>query len=190
MSGTERQSSDSMNRRIRELRKQTGLSQKNFGERFGRTDAYVCQMEKGRTVPTADVLKEMAEAFHVSREWLAEGKGEMTAEAWDARSLGQRLRDSRKKCRYTQEELAEAAGCSRNAIGLMERGSIRPSPERLQKIAKLLWVREDWLRTGRGEAERDSRMAEIFELLKRDASAREEIRRFIERMDSEQRAKQ
>ena len=171
-----------MNERIRALRKWTGLSQKAFGERIGRTDAYICRMEKGEFLPPAEVADRMAEVFHVSRAWLTEGRGEMTEEPRDERSLGQRLRSARRKREMTQAELAKAAGCSRNAIGQMERGEIRPAPDSLRRIAEALWVREDWLRTGSGGMERNGQMAEIFELLRDDAAARETVRKFIEKL--------
>ena len=177
----------SLHTRIREVRERAGLTQKAFGAQIGRTDAYICQIEKGKILPPTEVLSEIAETFCVSPVWLAEGKGTIGSEKQDEGNLGKRLREARKKRHYTQEELAEASGCSRNAIGLMERGGIRPAEKRIRKLSEVLWIREEWLRTGRGGMERDGRMAEIYELLRKETSVREEIRRFIERIsrDSE-----
>jgi len=56
------------------------------------------------------------------------------------RKLGQRIANLRKGRKLTQEQLAEAVGCSVEFISLVERGLNAPSVARLEKFAKALKV--------------------------------------------------
>lgn len=54
------------------------------------------------------------------------------------------LEELRTKKRYSQEEVAHAAGISRAAYTNIENGKRRPSPEVAQKIAKFLKFNWTW----------------------------------------------
>jgi transcriptional regulator with XRE-family HTH domain len=54
------------------------------------------------------------------------------------RKLGQRIAKLRKARRLTQEQLAEAIGCSVEFISLVERGVNAPSVAGLEKFSKIL----------------------------------------------------
>lgn len=54
------------------------------------------------------------------------------------RKLGQRIASLRKARKLTQEQLAEAIGCSVEFISLVERGVNAPSVAGLEKFAKTL----------------------------------------------------
>jgi transcriptional regulator with XRE-family HTH domain len=56
------------------------------------------------------------------------------------RKLGKRVADLRRSRRLTQEQLAEAVGCSVEFISLVERGVNAPSVARLETFAKVLRV--------------------------------------------------
>lgn len=56
------------------------------------------------------------------------------------RKLGQRIASLRKGRKLTQEQLAEAIGCSVEFISLVERGVNAPSVAGLEKFAKILKV--------------------------------------------------
>jgi transcriptional regulator with XRE-family HTH domain len=56
------------------------------------------------------------------------------------RKLGQRIASLRRAQDLTQEELAEAIGCSVEFISLVERGVNAPSVAGLEKFAKVLKV--------------------------------------------------
>jgi transcriptional regulator with XRE-family HTH domain len=62
--------------RIRQIRKQIGLNQTEFGESVGVTPQAVSQWERGVTDPEVDRLQAIADKFAVSFDWLAGGKGE------------------------------------------------------------------------------------------------------------------
>ena len=54
------------------------------------------------------------------------------------RKLGQRIASLRKTRKLTQEQLAEAIGCSVEFISLVERGVNAPAVAGLEKFAKIL----------------------------------------------------
>jgi len=56
------------------------------------------------------------------------------------RKLGQRIADLRRAKKLTQEQLAEAVGCSVEFISLVERGVNAPSVAGLEKFAKVLKI--------------------------------------------------
>jgi len=56
------------------------------------------------------------------------------------RKLGHRIATLRKARKFTQEQLAEAVGCSVEFISLVERGVNAPSVAGLEKFAKILKV--------------------------------------------------
>ena len=56
------------------------------------------------------------------------------------RKLGQRIASLRRATKLTQEQLAEAVGCSVEFISLVERGVNSPSVAGLETFAKVLKV--------------------------------------------------
>jgi len=56
------------------------------------------------------------------------------------KELGQRIADLRRANEFTQEQLAEAVGCSVEFVSLVERGVNAPSVAGLEKFAKALKV--------------------------------------------------
>lgn len=56
------------------------------------------------------------------------------------RSLGERIKDHRMKCKMTQEFVAESLGVSRQAVSKWESGSSDPSTSNLIALAKLFKI--------------------------------------------------
>ncbi len=56
------------------------------------------------------------------------------------RKLGKRIADLRRAKKLTQEQLAEAVGCSVEFISLVERGVNAPSVAGLEKFSKVLKI--------------------------------------------------
>ncbi|MFN3407364.1 MAG: helix-turn-helix domain-containing protein [Limisphaerales bacterium] len=67
------------------------------------------------------------------------------------RKLGQRIAALRKARKLTQEQLAEALGCSVEFVSLVERGVNAPSVAGLEKFAKVLKVEVKELFTFEGK---------------------------------------
>ena len=72
-----------LNARIKELRKSMKLNQAEFGEQIGLKTSAISKMEQEGSTVTEQNIKLICEKFHVRREWLTEGTGEMFSETED-----------------------------------------------------------------------------------------------------------
>jgi len=59
--------------RMKELRKDFCLSQVEFAERLGITNAHISKIEKGKTVPSDALIKLICKEFNVNELWLKKG---------------------------------------------------------------------------------------------------------------------
>ena len=165
------------NGRIVFLRQRLGLSQRVFGEQIGRSVAYMSKVESGRVQPSEEVIRRISDAFGVDEGWLRTGAGKLEVE-----SVGDRIKLARKAKGYTQEELAGELDCSRNTIGMIERGTVRPGDELTDSLCDCLWIDKNWLLTGVGSMERMD-LTPFYELLMRDPAVRKYIRSFIDHLE-------
>lgn len=65
--------------RIKLLRKQHNLTQAAFGQRIGVTGATISTSESGKTTPDEQTIRAICSEFHISRDWLVDGIGDMKA---------------------------------------------------------------------------------------------------------------
>jgi transcriptional regulator with XRE-family HTH domain len=70
-----------MKDRLKELRRSLKLTQGEFGEKIGMTDASVSHMELGRTAMSKQNVRLISLVFGVREEWLEHGVGDMMNEA-------------------------------------------------------------------------------------------------------------
>lgn len=68
-----------MHDRIKNLRKDSGLTQAEFGERIGITFSSVSLLEKGKNNPSEQTIRAICSEFNVNRDWLVDGIGTMEA---------------------------------------------------------------------------------------------------------------
>lgn len=66
-----------MKNRIKQIRKESGLTQVEFGEKIGVKGNTVTNYETGLRNPTDAVLLSICREFNVNEEWLRTGEGEM-----------------------------------------------------------------------------------------------------------------
>jgi transcriptional regulator with XRE-family HTH domain len=66
-----------MKERLKEFRKSLNLTQGEFGEKIGMTDASISHMESGRTALSEQNIRLICLTFGVNEEWLRYGKGDM-----------------------------------------------------------------------------------------------------------------
>ena len=57
-------------KRIKELRIESGLTQKELAKKLNTSNSAVCDWEKGRTQPDLQMLKNIANLFDVSTDYL------------------------------------------------------------------------------------------------------------------------
>lgn len=70
-----------MKDRMRQLRKELGLNQTEFGERIGVKQGSVAGYESGARTPIDAVVNSICREFNVNEEWLRNGTGDMFLEA-------------------------------------------------------------------------------------------------------------
>lgn len=66
-----------MKDRIKKIRKKSGLTQVDFGERIGVKGNTITNYENGLRTPTDAVILSICREFDVNEEWLRNGTGEM-----------------------------------------------------------------------------------------------------------------
>lgn len=66
-----------LNNRIRQLRKELGLTQEKFGEKLGLKKNSISQIENGINSLTEQLSLSVCREFNVSEKWLRTGEGEM-----------------------------------------------------------------------------------------------------------------
>ncbi len=64
--------------RIKDIRKLSGLSQKNFAESIGIYQGYLSKIENGKVSISERIIDSICKEFDVREEWLRDGKGEMS----------------------------------------------------------------------------------------------------------------
>jgi transcriptional regulator with XRE-family HTH domain len=63
--------------RVKIIRKESGLTQAEFGQRIGITFSSVSLIEKGKNNPSEQTIRAICSEFSVNRDWLVDGVGEM-----------------------------------------------------------------------------------------------------------------
>lgn len=64
-------------KRIKAIRKELGLTQKDFGVQIGIASNTITGYETGVRVPSPQVIRSICREFNVNEEWLSTGQGEM-----------------------------------------------------------------------------------------------------------------
>jgi transcriptional regulator with XRE-family HTH domain len=81
---------------------------------------------------------------------------------YDKKLIGTRIMQRRKVCGYTQEQLAECIGLSKNHISTVERGKCLPTTSFIFKICEVLGETPDFYLIGKSNSKTD----EITNLVK------------------------
>lgn len=82
-----------MKERIRQLRKELGLNQTDFGERIGVKQGSVAGYESGARTPIDAVITSICREFDVNEDWLRTGEGEMFRERSPSDEVGYYVED-------------------------------------------------------------------------------------------------
>lgn len=99
-------------------------------------------------------------------------------------SMGQRIKNERRKQSLTQEKLAEIIGVTRNHISLIEKGDRAAGIEVLEKISNCFNVSIDYLVKGDQLVFYKSAISE-FEQFMKEICTKEDISRAVELIKSE-----
>ena len=71
---------DGIGERVKLIRRDMGLSQAEFGGRFGFSRGQIYSVEAGKSTASLDFLCKLAEEYGVNYDWLITGVGEMKGE--------------------------------------------------------------------------------------------------------------
>lgn len=82
-----------MNERIREVRKDAGLTLEKFGEKINISAASCSNLESGKTSPSAQTFAAICRVFRVNETWLRTGTGEKYRKKPRAEELGEIFAD-------------------------------------------------------------------------------------------------
>ncbi|NDO51141.1 helix-turn-helix transcriptional regulator [Lachnospiraceae bacterium MD335] len=66
-----------MEKRIKQLRKELGLTQQELADKIGIKRTTIATYESGRNTPIDAVISLICREFNVNEEWLREGSGDM-----------------------------------------------------------------------------------------------------------------
>ena len=69
-----------MNERLKEIRKELRLTQKEFAKKLGITDSGISRLEKGQNQLTDQMIRSICREFNVNYSWLVSGTGDMFVE--------------------------------------------------------------------------------------------------------------
>ena len=81
-----------MKDRIKQIRKDAGLTQTAFGERLGLTMNMVYLMESGRKNPSNATIREICRQFSVREDWLRTGEGDVYRDLTPAMEAADKVR--------------------------------------------------------------------------------------------------
>ena len=60
-------------KRIRGFRRFLGLSQKEFGQKLGLSFQHISRYERGKIIPSGEILAKICETYHINLNWLLTG---------------------------------------------------------------------------------------------------------------------
>jgi phage repressor protein C with HTH and peptisase S24 domain len=125
-------------KRIRELREVLGLTQKQFGERIGKSWRTVQDWEAGKSSIPDHTLRFISSTFGVSYQWLKTGQGEM----WERREKTL-LEELEAKTKELLEKLVRIPVVGRAGAGFPE------SPADIEAVGYVLVSKETFQKGGK-----------------------------------------
>lgn len=125
--------------KLRELREERNLSQKELGDKMGGiTQQTIAQYEKKETVPKFETVSKIANALEINPNIFYSDFSQSVAD--DSEEIGERIKELRKSKGVSQKELAQKTGLSIGSIQGYEQGRYNPKLEAIVKIAGALGV--------------------------------------------------
>lgn len=138
--------------RIRVLRREEKISQRDLGSMLGRTRNSVSQWELGKQVPGVVDIGHMCRIFRVSADYLLGLSDDRQEPDWISNpDLGKmranllRLRELRIERHITQQELAAEIGRACSTISVWEREKQTPGVTDIGELCHIFGVSADYL---------------------------------------------
>jgi transcriptional regulator with XRE-family HTH domain len=149
--------SDQFGKKVRHVRLKKGLTQTDVADLLAASGSHISNMEAGRKAPSLDTVVRLADAFHVTTDYLLrdtipiEDIAEYILSPSEKRDsaftlLSTKLRYLRTQRHMHQADLARQLGLRTQAhISLLEAGHKEPSISLLLRIADFFGVTIDYL---------------------------------------------
>jgi len=125
-------------KRLKELRGQYTITQKDLAESLGVTKGTVAKWEQGVRYPELGMMEKLAKAFNVPLSTLVDEEERKKP----AELFAKRIRELRKQKRMTQDDLADALGISKFTVCGWERGLRCPEYSTVAALADFFGVPE------------------------------------------------
>lgn len=138
-------------KKLKELRKEKGLTQKSLSNMLNITQGAYAKWENGKCEPNFEKLSMLACIFDVSIDFLLSEYLEISKETYlklkeEKKNLfSVRLKELRLQHGFSQEELSEQIGIKQSSYSDWENGKCKPNYGKLEKIADYFGVSLDWL---------------------------------------------
>jgi SOS-response transcriptional repressor LexA/DNA-binding XRE family transcriptional regulator len=129
--------------RVRQVRTELRLNQRDFARLLGVIQAAVSHLESGRNqTPSGTTIELLESRFGVRRPWLVKGDGEPWSLGWRKRAetFGRSVAAFRKIKKRDIEELAEKLKLDPLDLRLVEEGRLLPPPDLLDALEEELRV--------------------------------------------------
>lgn len=134
--------------RLKELRTNKNLAQKEVGAIIGVSDSSIRKYESGDRTPTPDALKTLANFFDVSVDYLLGNdieETENTISDYVFTVIGIRIKELRIENSLTQKELADFLNLTPKMISFYELGQRTPPSDIIIKLSEKFGVSTDYL---------------------------------------------
>ena len=154
--------------RIKELREERGLQQKDLAVDLKVSQPTVSDWENNRKTPSAKSSRKLADYFGVSIDYLL-GRDIPIKEDSENLQIAKRVTDRRTELNITREELAEKIGVSKSTMQRYESGAVQQIPfDKLEKIAEVLNTTVATLSGYEEDEKKAESFADVFTVLLRD----------------------
>lgn len=129
--------------RLRKLRTDNQLTQREFANIFGLSDARYSQYETGKRTPDIEILSKFAKYYGVTLDYIT-GFSEFVNKSTQE-MLGKRVRQLRRDYNMSQDDLGKILGVGKTTISNYENGNSFPDSEKLLQLSEVFEVTTDYL---------------------------------------------
>lgn len=140
---------------LKGLREEKGVTQKEVARACGFTPTCICQLESGTRNPTGSTIRELANYFDCSADFLLELENDLGVKTYsptvltlnkeELRKFTMRLKELRHEKNLTQRELAQILSITIPTLSHWECGYQEPSNKDLLAISDTFNVSVDYL---------------------------------------------
>lgn len=141
-----------MNERIKQLRAELNLSQRQLAKYLGITNTAVSKIENGENKLSEQNIIIICTTFNVNEEWLRTGEGNIfIGNRYPYKSINERMKVLRFSLDLNQEQFGSRLGVTAGGISKIESSHRSVTEQMILSICREFNVNEEWFRIGVGE---------------------------------------